>query len=208
MPDAPSPSSAEAAAVGSLVAALRSLEARVAALEAAAGVARASAAVAAPVPTAAAEPLTVAAAGEAPTQAAGPYAPPGRSADPMADVRAVLRAMFDLALHTTITDSANLEQSFEQFKELVHSERKGSPLLNQELLRYKFFPLCERARSYLARADDPASFEIDKTTPDRVDGNTFAVRVFLKADRRMPPPIALKRDERVGGAFRIENSSL
>ena len=146
MPDTASSSSPEAAAVGSLVASLRALEARVAALEAAASVAAVPVAAVAPsapdpVPVGPALPAV-----EAVADSPSPYAPPARGTDPMADVRAVLRAMFDLALHTTITDSDSFEQSFEQFKELVHSERKGSPLLNQELRRYKFFPLCERAR--------------------------------------------------------------
>lgn len=115
--------------------------------------------------------------------------------------------MFDLALGTDPDDTKAVEARFEPYRDLVHSLRKGSPLLNQELFNYKWRPLCTRVRLYLGSAD-PGSFTIVQMAPEAVDQRTESVRVFLKADKRMPPPITLRRDERAGGAFRIETSSL
>ena len=182
-----------------LAAAILALQARVTALETRQGAA--PAAEAPVVLPAVALPATVTA--EAPTPAALP-----RLDDPVAEIRSVLRAMFDLALGCRDNDPADSEARFEQFKELMHHQRKGSPLLNMELQNYKWRPLVTRARLYLQKADDPASFAIVQMAPEKVDARTDSVRVFLKADKRMPPPVTLRRDDAVGGAFRIETSSL
>jgi len=133
---------------------------------------------------------------------------PARSAEPMVEIQGVLRAMFALALATDPEDGKALEANFDGFKELMHHLRKGSPLLHQELFNYKWRPLCTRARLYLADPADPSSFAIVQTAPERFDARTETVRVFLRADKRMPPPITLRRDDRQDGAFRIETSSL
>jgi hypothetical protein len=190
--------------LASLAAELQALRTRVEALESHAGATVAPGAITAPAPVAADPAPELAVAVADPVV----FAAPARQADAQAEIRAVLRSMFAVALQTQPDDTVAFEAGFEHFKELVHHDRRNSPLLVSELMNYKFRPLLQRAHIYLQKPDDPGSFQIDKVTPDRVDGRTESVRVYVKADRRMPPPIALRRDVQAGGAFRIENSSL
>ena len=101
-----------------------------------------------------------------------------------------------------------VEADFERFRTLVHTERKNSPLLNQDLFRYKWLPLCRRLATYLADVQDPASFRITQWSPEVVDARTESVRLFLRADKRMPVPVQVRRDALVGGQFRLDQSSL
>jgi hypothetical protein len=133
-----------------------------------------------------------------------------RPHDPHAEIHALLQVMFTLALNADPEDPSpeRVERDFEQFRALVHSSRKGSPLLNQELFHYKWKPLCKRVKGYLSNHADPNTFQVTSTQPDRIDARTESVRVFVRADKRMPPPVLLRRDPDAGQAFRIDQSSL
>lgn len=140
--------------------------------------------------------------------AAAPLA--ARPNDPKGEIQALLNAMFELALNAE-QDDRNVEQvqaDFAKFCALVHHSRKGSPLLTQELFHYKWKPLIKRAQGYLSDPADPTTFTITQLAPDRIDARSETVRVFIRADKRMPPPLLLRRDPREDNAFRIDQSSL
>jgi len=133
--------------------------------------------------------------------------PPERMAhDPLAEVHTLLHALFAVALAPE--SDVEGESRFERFRDLVHSLRKGTPLLDRELNSYKWQPLAGRFAQYLQISGDPASFKIVQMVPDAITEHTESVKVFLKAEKRMPPPLSLRRDDRAGGAFRIDGSSL
>lgn len=131
-------------------------------------------------------------------------------ADGRAEVQALVTAMFAavVAARPENPDREAVEADFEQYRALVHTERKNSPLLNQDLFRYKWLPLCRRLPTYLANVQDPASFHITQWAPDTVDARTETVRLFLRADKRMPVPLQVRRDPQAGGQFRVDQSSL
>ena len=145
-----------------------------------------------------------------PAAAAAPVleaAPPERIAqDPLAEAQALLRALFSVALAPE--SDVEGESRFERFRDLVHSMRKGTPLLDRELNSYKWQPFSGRYAQYLQVPGDPSSFKITQMVPDPITEHTELVKIFLKADKRMPPRLSLRRDERAGGAFRIDGSSL
>ncbi len=152
--------------------------------------------------------VTAAAAEAAVAAVAAPLA--ARPNDPKGEIKALLNVMFELALHAD-QDDRNVEQvqaDFDKFCALVHHTRKGSPLLTQELFHYKWKPLIKRVQGYLSDPADPTSFTITQLAPDRIDARSETVRVFIRADKRMPPPLLLRRDAREDNAFRIDQSSL
>jgi hypothetical protein len=135
-------------------------------------------------------------------------APPPRAATPQGEIRAVLAAMFDLAMRPPTQDDEQADLRYRAFSDLFHHTRRGSPLLENELMNYKWRPLCTRAASYLRDAADPSSFDIVQMVPAVVDDRTATIKVFLRAERRMPPPVTFRRDDMAEGALRIESSSL
>jgi len=179
----------------SLAAEIAELRARVAQLEGRPAEAAAAVAVA--------ETTAAAIAAEVAPLAAGPD-------DPKGEIKALLNVMFELALHAE-QDDRNVDQvqaDFQKFCALVHHTRKGSPLLTQELFHYKWKPLIKRVQGYLSDPADPTTFTITQLAPDRIDARSETVRVFIRADKRMPPPLLLRRDAREDNAFRIDQSSL
>jgi hypothetical protein len=135
---------------------------------------------------------------------------PTPPADGRAEVQALVTAMFAavVAARPENPDREAVEADFEQYRVLVHTERKNSPLLNQDLFRYKWLPLCRRLATYLADVQDPTSFCITQWAPEAVDARTETVRLFLRADKRMPVPLQVRRDPQAGGQFRVDQSSL
>lgn len=126
--------------------------------------------------------------------------------DALAEVHALLRALFAVAL--SAESEIEGESRFERFRDLCHTMRKGTPLLDRELRAYKWQPLSTRFAQYLADQQDPGSYRIVQMLPAAVDSSTETVKIFLKADLRMPPPLGMRRDPAAGGAFRIDSTSL
>lgn len=139
--------------------------------------------------------------------AAPPIAVPG---DPNAEVRSLLEQLFALALGTDPLNEEAIANQFELFRTLVHSDRQGSPLLDTDLRRYKWRPLLGRFTDYLFAVDQAASFQVERTIPERIEARTETIKVHLavRGGRRMAPPVTLRRDPRFGGALRIEQMSL
>lgn len=191
-PDLTAPTSASAApSLAELSATVAQLAARVAALEAA----QHGAQPVAPVTAVVAAPVA---------------APRPAPVDAQAEVRQLLEQLFAVALATDPQDDEAIANQFELFRTLVHSDRQGSPVLDTDLRRYKWRPLIGRFGDYLFTADQPASFQIERMIPERLDARTETVKVHLavRGGRRMAPPITLKRDPRFAGALRIEQMSL
>jgi hypothetical protein len=134
--------------------------------------------------------------------------PTPRPATPQGEIRAILTSMFHLATRPPTQDDEEAEQRFRSFADLFHHARRGSPLLESELMNYKWRPLCTRATAYLRDAADASSFDIVQMLPAVVDDRTATIKVFLRAERRMPPPVTFRRDDLAEGALRIESSSL
>lgn len=130
--------------------------------------------------------------------------------DPNAEVRSLLEQLFALALGTDPHNEEAITNQFELFRTLVHSDRQGSPLLDTDLRRYKWRPLLGRFTDYLFAVDQAASFQVERTIPERIEARTETIKVHLavRGGRRMAPPVTLRRDPRFGGALRIEQMSL
>lgn len=155
----------------------------------------------APAPAVAA-PIAVVSAAAAPIKAV--------PADANLEVRQLLEQLFALTLATDHLDEEAIATQFEIFRTLVHSDRQGSPVLDTDLRRYKWRPLLGRYSDYLFTADQPASFQIERMIPDRIDARTETIKIHLsvRGARRMAPPVTLRRDPRFAGALRIEQMSL
>ncbi len=125
--------------------------------------------------------------------------------DPLEAAKAAVTALFAAALNAP---SLPDEDAFLAFRDLVHADRRGTPLLDEELRAYKWRPLLQRCQQYLARPADPSSFAVERAQPAVLTPQTEIVKLFLRADKRMPPPITLRRDASAGGAWRLEASSL
>lgn len=183
--------------VDELRALITELTARVAALTPAT-----SATEAAPVAAPAAPP-SAAAASEAPSALIG-----GPESDPISAMRAVLTAAFTMAQEPIPSDPDEADAQFERFSQLIHSERRGTPLLEQSLRNYTWQQLRRNVRIYLDEQGAPGSFETTRVTPDPVTPHTQQAKVFVRAQTRMPTPVTFRRDRAAGGAWRIEASSL
>ncbi len=131
-------------------------------------------------------------------------------ADDQGTIAAQLTKLFAIAARSN-PENANSDAAlaeFEDFRALVHVDRKNSPLLNQELYQYKWRVICRRYAQYLTDIANPASFQITTQVPAVIDARTETVRVFLRADKRMPVPVLFRRDPTQASAFRIDQSSL
>lgn len=125
--------------------------------------------------------------------------------DPLDAAKETVAALFALVLNARLLSE---DEAFQAFRELVHTERRGTPLLDEELRAYKWRPLLQRGRQYLAKPADPASFVVERCQPEALGQQTEVVKLYLRAEKRMPPPITLRRDASAGGAWRLEASSL
>jgi hypothetical protein len=148
----------------------------------------------------------------APVAVVPPAAAPVKAvpADANLEVRQLLEQLFALTLATDHLDEEAIANQFEIFRTLVHSDRQGSPVLDTDLRRYKWRPLLGRYTDYLFTVDQPASFQIERMIPDRIDARTETIKIHLavRGGRRMAPPVTLRRDPRFAGALRIEQMSL
>ncbi len=125
--------------------------------------------------------------------------------DALEAAKATVTALFAVAINGAALDE---EAAFLAFRDLVHTDRRGTPLLDEELRSYKWRPLQQRYRQYLSKTDDPASFIVERAQPESPGIQTEVLKLFLRAEKRMPPPITLRRDAHAGGAWRLEASSL
>ena len=151
----------------------------------------------------------VAATAAAATAAATPAPAPAPPAKPMDAVHSLLREVFALA--KTPMDEEDLDERdamFERFVALVHSDRKGTSMLDQSLRNYTWAQLRKKADIYLNEDGDVGSYTITRQSPEAIGKRTPRVKLFLRARTRMPTPITLRRDDREAGAWRIEASSL
>ena len=141
-------------------------------------------------------------------EAAQAPAPPAEAAplDALSEIHALLRAVFAVALSPETALEG--QTRFDRFRDLCHPATKGTPLLDRELLAYKWQPLSIRFAQYLADPQDPGSYRIVQMAPSNIDATTETVKVFLRADLRMPPPLGMRRDPSAGGAFRVDSTSL
>lgn len=139
---------------------------------------------------------------------AAPTVAPG--ADPLAEIKGLLRSLFALAGQTGSTDPEVLQAEFEAFKALVHRDRQGSPLLDGDLRKYKWATFLGRFQDYLTSPSAPDSFTLERAMPEHMDAKTEIVKVHVavRGGRRMSPPVQFRRDPSAGNAFRIEQMSL
>jgi hypothetical protein len=133
---------------------------------------------------------------------APPAAPP---VDAWDAAKATVTALFAVAVNAAALSD---DEAFLAFRDLVHADRRGTPLLDEELRSYKWRPLLSRYRQYLAKPEDPTSFAIERSQPESVTPQTEQLKLYLRAEKRMPPPLTLRRDAQAGGAWRLEASSL
>ncbi len=125
--------------------------------------------------------------------------------DPLESAKALVTSLFAVALNAAgLSD----EDAFLAFRDLVHADRRGTPLLDEELRSYKWRPLVQRCRQYLSKPEDPRSFYIERIQPEPITPQSEQVKLYLRAEKRMPPPLTLRRDATASGAWRLEASSL
>ncbi len=134
--------------------------------------------------------------------------PPVVKASPKEQIRTLLSRAFELALTPIPEDPDEAEELFMSFTMLMHSDRRGTPLLNQSLKNYTWRQFRKHAELYLNDEADPSSFVIHRSNPESIQPNDQRVKAFIRAKNRMPPPINFKRDVHDGGKWRIESSSL
>lgn len=143
-----------------------------------------------------------------PVASAPAKAPAADNPDPMTEVHELLRQAFALALMPLPDDPDEADAVFERFSGLMHSSRRGTPLLNNSLRNYTWGQLRKNALIYLNDDADPGSYAVDRSEPEVVAPRTERVKFFLKARTRMPTPVTFRRDQGEGRAWRIEASSL
>ena len=140
-----------------------------------------------------------------PRPAALPIVPSTQPPETLEAARATVTALFAAALNAAHLPE---DEAFAAFRDLVHADRRGTPLLDEELRAYKWRPLVQRCQQYLGQPDEPASFVVERSQPETPSPQTDVLKLFLRAEKRMPTPITLRRDATVGGAWRLEASSL
>lgn len=126
----------------------------------------------------------------------------------MAQIRGLLEKMFALACEADPGDQEARDEQFDRFLDLVHTDRKGTKMLDENLRAYTWHQMRRKVHIYLKDDNDPGSFAVTRTQPDPIDSSTVKVKLFLKARTRMPTPISVRRDAKNRDAWRIESSSL
>ena len=147
----------------------------------------------------------------APVDAAAdtPSAKPKSTADdPVALLRKLLANALALAAEPMPADVDEAETLFSRFAELIHSDRKGTPLLDRNLQNYTWLQLRKNVLIYLKNANDPSSYTVTRREPMKFGPGEERARFFLKAATRMPTPVSFRRDAEDGDRWRIEASSL
>ncbi|MGM0575862.1 MAG: hypothetical protein ACQEXJ_09060 [Myxococcota bacterium] len=133
----------------------------------------------------------------------GSQAPPSAlaGAGPDADMEQVLTRMFEAAL---VDDD---EQAFELLTALTHSRDLSAPRALDHLKAFSWKKLRRSVQHYLADGD-PASFEVERTSPTEPGEDTRRVKIFVLADGKSPAPVTLERDDQAEGAWRLSQVSL
>ncbi len=127
------------------------------------------------------------------------YAPPG----PEESYRSAIVALFRMAIDPPPAGDLHREI----FARLLHPQARPTLHAMQQILRFPWQRFMKHHPSYLARADDPASFHVVRTRPEEPSGAT-KLKVFLEARGRSPAPIDVERDPASGGAWRVVAFSL
>lgn len=137
-----------------------------------------------------------------------------RPSDPLGEPRAVIAALLSAALEPVDAgappwraDEAS-DTPFDRFRACFHPDRRGTHVLDTSLLRFAWPRLRRTAASYLRDASDPSSFVVARSAPSAPTPQTDELKVFLRADGRMPVPVGLRRDRGAGGHWRIDSVSL
>ncbi|MBI5610305.1 MAG: hypothetical protein HY902_15620 [Deltaproteobacteria bacterium] len=130
--------------------------------------------------------------------------------DDLAQIRALLQRLFAVASVANLNDTEQLQEQFVVYKELVHHDRQGSPLLDGDLFKYKWLPFLGRWRDYLGSDGALDSFQIERLMPERIEARTEVVKLHLvvRGGRRMSPPVQFRRDAAAANSFRIEQMSI
>lgn len=146
----------------------------------------------------------------APTRAPVAAVPAPASGDDLAQIRSVLQRLFAVAAAANLGDPDQLQEQFVLYKELVHHDRQGSPLLDGDLYKYKWMPFLGRWHDYLGADGALDSFQIERMMPERIEARTEVVKLHLvvRGGRRMSPPVQFRRDSAAGNGFRIEQMSI
>ncbi len=155
----------------------------------------------------------LATAGSPPAAPARPVVAPvpvPAAGDDLAQIRTLLQRLFAVASAANLSDPEQLQEQFVQYKELVHHDRQGSPLLDGDLYKYKWIPFLGRFRDYLGADGALDSFQIERMMPERIEARSETVKLHLvvRGGRRMSPPVQFRRDSTVGNGFRIEQMSI
>lgn len=195
----------EVARLQARVAELEGLVARVEALE---GLARRpaiaptdSATLAASMAAADSEAAAAAATGPSPAK-------PVNLDDPLVAAHDLLRRVLALASRPESDDPEVEEGLFLDFLGMVHTERKGTPMVESSLRQYGWRQLRRNIRIYLRDPDDVGSYDVARRDPMELTPRTERVKFFLRATTRMPAPIGLRRDASCGNEWRVETTSL
>ncbi len=106
------------------------------------------------------------------------------------------------------SDPDEADTLFDRFAVLMHSERKGTPLLDRNLRNYTWMQLRKNVLIYLKDPNDAGSFTVTRREPLKFGPREERARFFLKASTRMPTPISFRKDVEDSDRWRIEVSSL
>ena len=117
-------------------------------------------------------------------------------------VKRLLREMFAAAL------DEDEEPAFERFIDCMHTDRIDAPRSIPSLREFNWKTLRKNVRRYLANADDPSSFTIEKAQPSTPGPEAATIKAFLSCSGRSPVPVTFKRDSAHNEAWRVTDSSL
>lgn len=128
--------------------------------------------------------------------------------DPFIAVHDLLRRVLSLAARPESDDPEVEEGLFLDFLSMVHTERKGTPMVESSLRQYGWRQLRRNVRIYLRDPDDIGSYDVARRDPMELSPRADRVKLFLRATTRMPAPIGLRRDTSCGNEWRVETTSL
>ncbi len=100
------------------------------------------------------------------------------------------------------------ELAFERFIDCMHTDRVDAPRSIPSLREFNWKTLRKNVRRYLASADDPSSFTIEKVQPPTSGPHAVPIKAFLSCSGRSPVPVTFKRDSAHNEAWRVTDSSL
>ncbi len=133
---------------------------------------------------------------------------PAEDPDSATAIAALVARLLGVAIDLAGASPAAVDAGFDRYLALIHSTRKGTPMLDDGLRRYSFVQLVRNGSIYLFVDGDSASFRVDRSVPADLTDARDEASVFLAARTRMPTPIRLRRDAAAGNRWRIESSSL